>query len=263
MKRSLLKRVIRAAGKKAFLSSGFTDLDDKITGFQKRKVYLIAGEYKNGKTVFVQSLTLNMAQNGIKVVHCGVSRGDEEVTRDFLTMTGGELEKLKALKILVNDLICPDLTKLLDCMLRYDSYLLADVLVIDGLEYLSTTKSYLSRADEYDSMIRELKEAAGYLDIPIIVTVDLPVERNDYDEYRTDHKPLLSDLRKLGRMDKLADTVILLYRDDAYKINSDKKGIMELYVVRTDLGYRGIVNVAFERNTLRCLPLKKTEQEEV
>lgn len=262
MKQSLLKRATRAAGKKAFLSSGFADLDEKIVGFQKRKVYLIAGAYKIGKTVFVQSLTLNMAQNGMKVVHCGVSRGDEEVTRDFLTMTGGEVEKLRDLKILVNDLICPDLTKLLDCMVRYDSYLDADVLVIDGLEYLSTANSYLSRAEEYDSMIRELKEVAGYLDIPIIVTVDILVEINDYVDYRTDYRPLMSDLRKLGRMDNLADTVILLYRDDAYQINSDKRGIMELAVVRTDAGKAGVVYVAFERNILRCLPLKKMEMEE-
>lgn len=251
VKNWVLRRSLKKKGKRDCISTGFEELDRLIGGFKKRKVYLLGGGVGNGKTSLAQSFALNVASEGFRVAFCGVNRGTEEVVGSLRTMVDGKTDMLKCLDILINDLICPDIVKLLDCMVKYDSYLTADLLIIDELQLLSTKNSYLTRAEEYEAILREIKEVAGFLDIPIVIVSDLA----DEVETRENHRPEIADLKEFGRIDKVADTVILVYRDECYDKDSELSGIMELTVAKSDTYNTGVIQIAFIKQLQRCFSL--------
>ena len=78
-------------------------------------------------------------------------------------------------------------------------------------------------------MSRYLKLLAREMDCPVIVLSQL----SRAPEQRTDHRPILSDLRESGSIEQDADMVMFLYRDEYYnKENSDKIGICEVNLAK-------------------------------
>jgi replicative DNA helicase len=49
-------------------------------------------------------------------------------------------------------------------------------------------------------------------------------------EARVDKKPNLSDLRESGAIEQDADMVLMLYRDDYYDPDTDRKGIADILI---------------------------------
>lgn len=62
-------------------------------------------------------------------------------------------------------------------------------------------------------------------------------------DQRTDHKPMLSDLRESGSIEQDADIVIFLYRDDYYNPGGDKQNIAEVIIAKQRSGSTGTVEL--------------------
>ena len=94
---------------------------------------------------------------------------------------------------------------------------------------------------------RNLKLLARELDCPVLVLSQL----SRAPEQRTDHRPMLSDLRESGSIEQDADIVIFLYRDEYYnKEDTEKPGEGEVIVAKHRSGPTGSVDVAWiERYT--------------
>lgn len=58
-------------------------------------------------------------------------------------------------------------------------------------------------------------------------------------EARSDHRPMLSDLRESGSIEQDADIVMFLYREEYYQKDSDSKGAMECIVAKNRNGEVG------------------------
>ena len=88
---------------------------------------------------------------------------------------------------------------------------------------------------------RNLKLLARELNCPVIVLSQL--SRNP--EQRTDHRPMLSDLRDSGSIEQDADVVLLLNRPDAYN-PEDRPGEAEVIVAKHRNGKTGSFFLNFE-----------------
>lgn len=87
-----------------------------------------------------------------------------------------------------------------------------DLIIIDYLQLMSSARPIDNRVQEISDITRNLKIMAKELNVPVITLAQLA--RGS--EKRTDHRPVLSDLRDSGSIEQDADIVLFLYRDEYY-----------------------------------------------
>lgn len=98
-----------------------------------------------------------------------------------------------------------------------------------------------NRTQEVGSISRGLKGVAIDCDVPLIAVAQL----NRANEGRTDHRPLLSDLRESGDIEQDADIVAMVYRDEYYNPESEAKGTAEILVRKSRNGPVGTARLTW------------------
>lgn len=95
---------------------------------------------------------------------------------------------------------------------------------------------------EISEISRGLKELARELKIPIIALSQL----SRAVEARVDKKPQLSDLRESGAIEQDADMVLMLYRDEYYDPDTDRKGTADILIRKNRNGVTGEIPLHFK-----------------
>lgn len=116
-----------------------------------------------------------------------------------------------------------------------------DLVVIDYLQLMNPEGRADSRTQEISVISRNLKLLARELDCPVLVLSQL----SRAPEQRTDHRPMLSDLRESGSIEQDADIVIFLYRDEYYNEDTEGHRECEVIVAKQRSGPTGTVKVAW------------------
>ena len=98
-----------------------------------------------------------------------------------------------------------------------------------------------SRQQEISFISRSLKALAKELDIPIVCLSQL----SRAVESRTDHRPIMSDLRESGAIEQDADVVLFIYRKYVYSKEEEDRGLGEIIVAKHRNGPTGVVKISF------------------
>lgn len=122
-----------------------------------------------------------------------------------------------------------------------------DLLIIDYLQLMSGRGRFESRQQEVSQISRDLKALAKELDVPVIALSQL----SRAPETRSDHRPLLSDLRESGSLEQDADVVCFIYREEVYNPTDENRGIAELIIGKQRNGPVGTVRLAFLKEFTR------------
>ena len=246
------------------VTTGFRDLDAKTSGLQKSELIILAARPAMGKTAFALSLALNAAvKGGASVMVFSMEMSKEALGQRLLAMESKvEMQKLKtgrlerrdwddvniALEVLSGANIFIDDTAGISIMemkskcRRLKAEKKLDLVVIDYLQLMNPEgRSMESRTQEISVISRNLKLLARELDCPVLVLSQL--SRNP--EQRTDHRPMLSDLRDSGSIEQDADIVLFLYRDEYYNEDTDAPGECEVIIAKQRSGPTGTVKVAW------------------
>ena len=126
------------------------------------------------------------------------------------------------------------------------------------IDYLQLVKPPLQSGGRNWSLIvgeivRELRDLAGELDVPIILLSQL----NRSVESRDNKRPMMSDLRDSGNIEEFADAVVFLYRDEYYNPDQAEengtKGVVEIIFAKQRKGPIGTVKLRFIKEYTRFI----------
>lgn len=121
------------------------------------------------------------------------------------------------------------------------------VILLDYIGLMASDRSRDNRTQEVSALSLALKNLARDANVPIIALAQL----SRASEARSDHRPMLSDLRDSGSLEQDADSVLFLYRDELYDPQTDAKGAAELIVAKNRHGPTGVIPLRFDAATTR------------
>ena len=114
--------------------------------------------------------------------------------------------------------------------------------MIDYLQLMSASGHFGSRQEEVSSISRSLKALAGELGVPVIALSQLSRAPTG----RSNHRPVLSDIRDSGAIEQDADVVMFLHREDYYEPETAEKNIAEIIIAKQRNGALGTVKVGWK-----------------
>ena len=259
-----IERASKTKGNVTGLATGFTDLDYKTSGLQNSDLILVAARPSMGKTAFVLNIAEYMAfkQNrSVAIFSLEMSR-NQLMNRLFAmesrvnsqNLRTGNLKDDEWGKLIESAGIIGDSNLIIDdtpgisvrelrskCR-KYKLEHGLDIVMIDYLQLMTGGgRNTDSRQQEISDISRSLKALARELNVPVVALSQL----SRAVENRTDHKPMLSDLRESGAIEQDADVVMFLYRDDYYHKDSDMKGVAEVIIAKQRNGPIGTINLVW------------------
>lgn len=214
------------------IPTGIGELDSTITGLNRSDLIILAARPGMGKTSFA----LNIARHAAvtvrkKVAFFSLEMGREQLASRLLStealvggtkLRTGELEEgewarlieggdiLAKAPIYLDDNSSITVPEMKAKIRRLGG---VDLVIIDYLQLMNSAKRIDNRVQEISEITRNLKIMAKELNVPVIALSQLARAS----EKRTEHRPVLSDLRDSGSIEQDADIVLFLYREDYYQ----------------------------------------------
>jgi len=253
------------------IATGYTDLDNMTSGFQRGDMIVIAGRPSMGKT----ALAMNIAEHvgvdlALPVLIFSLEMSSPQLAMRFLASRSRiDLSKLRSANLTDDDWsrLTVGLQALHGTNIHIDENGMISanelrararrvhreckglgLIVIDYIQMISSPQNNENRATELGVISRLLKGLAKELDVPVVVLSQLSRKV----EERTDKRPMMSDLRESGAIEQDADLIMLIYRDDYYtKEASREPGVTEVIIGKHRNGPTGDVRLTFLREYCR------------
>jgi replicative DNA helicase len=228
--------------------SGFKDMDELTTGFQKGDLIIIGGRPGMGKTAFslnisqhvgialkepVAIFSLEMAKEQLVMrMLCSEAMVDSNKVRKGFINKRDDWNKLTnaAGKLAESLIFIDDSSGLSVLEMRAKARRLKQqhglsLVIVDYLQLMRGRGKFERREQEIAEISRSLKALAKELQLPVIALSQL----NRGVETRGGNKnPTLADLRESGAIEQDADVIIFLYRDTRDETEGKGKVIVDI-----------------------------------
>ena len=261
------------------IPTGFIDLDYKTSGLQPSDFILIAARPSMGKTAFVLNLVDHIAvKKGLPCMVFSLEMSKEQLVNRMLSMESNvDSQKLRtgtltdadwdavvegigtigSSKLVIDDTPGISIMELRSKCRKVKLEHGLDLVMIDYLQLMSGSgKNGDNRQQEISEISRSLKAIARELSVPVIALSQL----SRACETRTDHRPMLSDLRESGAIEQDADVVMFLYRDDYYNKDTDNPNTAEVIIAKQRNGPIGTVYLGWKPELTRFVNIAKEQQ---
>ena len=261
------------------IPSGFIDLDYKLSGFQPSDFILIAARPSMGKTAFVLNVVDYVSvRKNLPCMVFSLEMSKEQLVNRMLSMESNvDSQKLRtgtltdadwdavvegigtigSSKLVIDDTPGISIMELRSKCRKVKLEHGLDLVMIDYLQLMSGSgKNGDNRQQEISEISRSLKAIARELSVPVIALSQL----SRACETRTDHRPMLSDLRESGAIEQDADVVMFLYRDDYYNKDTDNPNTAEVIIAKQRNGPIGTVYLGWKPELTRFVNIAKEQQ---
>jgi replicative DNA helicase len=240
----LAEKAYKTEGHVTGVTTGLTDMDKKLGGFQNSDLVILAGRPSMGKTALATNMAFNAA---LRYAESGGAEGarvgffslemsaDQLATRilaDRSGISGDAIRKgnikqedfrafveasqqLSQVPLFIDDTPALSISAIRTRARRLKRQHGLELLVIDYLQLLRGTGSKQgtdNRVMEVSEITRGLKAIAKELAIPVVALSQLSRQV----EQREDKRPQLSDLRESGSIEQDSDVVMFVYREEYY-----------------------------------------------
>jgi replicative DNA helicase len=282
-----LKDVIKGSFEKketiTGVPSGFGDLDELTSGFQRGELTIIGGRPSMGKTAFalnvaqhigielrepVAIFSLEMAKEQLAfrllcaeaMVNASSIRKGIIPKEDWHKLTSAA-SRLTDAPIFIDDSSSISVLELRAKARRLKMEHGLSMVVVDYLQLMRGRKSFERREQEISEISRSLKALAKELNVPVIAVSQL----NRSVEARRPPKPILADLRESGAIEQDADVILFLYRDEIYnKDNPANRGEAEVDIAKQRNGPAGeTIKLTFISRSTRFMNRAERDFQEI
>ncbi|MEO5634982.1 MAG: replicative DNA helicase, partial [Candidatus Paceibacterota bacterium] len=259
------------------LPTGFRDLDNILSGLQKSDLVILAARPSMGKTTLAldiarmsavvheksvvifslemssQQLVDRMLSAESRVNAWNLRTGRLSDNRGEFAQLRDSLGKLAKAKIYIDDQPGNSIVRMKALSRRLKAEKGLDLIVVDYLQLMTTSKNHDSMVNQVTEISRSLKSLAKELDVPVLALSQLSraVESRG-------GKPRLSDLRDSGSIEQDADVVMFIHREDKGKEESEKTNIAEILIEKHRNGPVGKIELYFDEKTTTFLNLEKS-----
>lgn len=275
-----IREAAKQRGNVTGVPTGFLDLDDMLTGLHGSELILVAARPAMGKTAFV----LNIAEyvilkTDVPVAIFNFEMNKEQLVQRMIAMESqvnsqnirtGNLQDDQWLKLYESSniiggtkLFIEDQSNVTIGDIRNKCRKLKQrhnvgLIIIDYLQLMSGNGRTDSRQQEVSEISRGLKVLAKELDVPIIALSQL----SRAVEARTDHRPMLSDLRESGSIEQDADVVMFIYREDKYRddLPEEDKNKAEIIIAKQRNGATGTVMLGWQGEYTKFVNLERSRR---
>jgi replicative DNA helicase len=263
------------------LATGFTELDNKLSGFQKSDLIILASRPSLGKSALALNIASNVAvnyQKNVAIFSLEMSR-DQLVDRLIADQSGVDMWKMRTGKTLSNDDFI-QIRNTLDVLSKAPLYINdsaslnilqiramarrmqakegLDLVIVDYLQLMEPRNAQVSMVQQMTEISRSLKSLARELNVPVLALSQLSRSI----EHRTPPTPRLSDLRETGAIEQDADVVLFIHREDRYQEESSKKNIADVIIAKHRNGPVGQIELYFDESRVSFRDLEKEEYQE-
>lgn len=273
-----LEKIHQAGEGMRGVPTGYKQLDNILSGFQKSDLIILAARPSVGKTslaldiarraavehnVPVAIFSLEMshqqlidrmlaAQSSVDAWRLRTGKLSQETEFSYIREA---LDRLAKAPIFINDEPGVNIMQMRSAVRRLKAEHNLGLVVVDYLQLMTPLHSSDSMVQQITEISRSLKLLAKELDIPVLALSQLSraVEQRG-------GKPRLSDLRDSGSIEQDADVVMFIHRDDKSNENSDKPGIAEIMVEKHRNGPTGRVELFFDDKRTTFREIEKNRQ---
>lgn len=256
-------------GKMRGIPTGFTELDNILSGLQESNLVIIGARPSVGKSSLAMDLARHAAVDSkipVGVFSLEMSKG-EVIDRLICAQANIDLWKLRTGKlssmgenddfskighamgvlseapIFIDDSASLNVMAMRTMARRLQSEHGLGMIIVDYLQLIEGRSNSDNRAVEVSEISRSLKGLARELSIPIVALSQL----SRGIESRTDQKPKLSDLRESGSIEQDADVVMFIYREDRVNSETENKNIAEILIAKHRNGPIGSAQLFFNQ----------------
>jgi replicative DNA helicase len=255
--------------------SGFHDLDELTTGFQRGDLIIVGGRPSMGKTAFslniaqhvgiekrepvaIFSLEMSTRQIVLRMLCSEAMVDSNKVRKGFInkreewTRLTNAAGRLMEAPIFVDDTAALGVLEMRAKARRLKMEHGLSLVVVDYLQLMRGRAQVERREQEISEISRSLKALAKELDVPVMALSQL----NRGVELRTEKRPTLADLRESGAIEQDADVIIFLYRDDVYRKRPEEKtGRAVIDIAKQRNGPTKALELTYLEHCTRFVPL--------
>ena len=242
------------------VTTGLKELDESIGGYHDTDLVVIPARPAMGKTSFLLSCLnksgvsaglISAEQDKTQVGMRLISLNGRVNSQKMRTATGlneSDWSRLSAGTVTVqnmegaiNDLPGINITEIVAQARKWKYDRNIKVLYVDYIQKIKGSNPKSSRVEQVTEVVGTLKNLAKELQIPVVALAQ--VNRNC--EQREDKRPMASDIADASEIEKEADVIMTLFREEVYDPETMNKGVAEVNIVKNRHGPTGVIRTQF------------------
>lgn len=265
------------------LPTGFVDLDNKLAGFQKSDLIILASRPSLGKSTLALDIAKSIAISQkipVGIFSLEMSK-DQIVDKLIATQSGVDLWRIRTGKlsssgenndfakiqqalgvlseapIYIDDAATSNILQMRAMARRLQAEKGLGLIIIDYLQLMEPRNANINEVQQVTEISRSLKSLARELDVPVLAISQL----SRAVETRIPPKPRLADLRQSGSLEQDADVVLFIYREKE-RGETTPSNVAEIIIAKHRNGPTGEIKLYFDSQRVTFKNLDKTHQDE-
>ena len=273
-----IEKLHQGGGRIRGVPTGFPELDNILSGFQKSDLIILGARPSLGKTSLALDMARHAAMEGkVTVGIFSIEMSREQVIDRIIAaesrvplwkiLTGrisddvefqmiqGALDRLSGVPIFIDDSPALNIMQMRSMARRLQIEHGLGLLVVDYLQLIRPRTNSDNMVAQVTEISRSLKALARELKVPVLALSQL----SRAVDQRDNKVPRLSDLRESGSIEQDADVVMFIYRKDRDFLETppEEQNIAQINIAKHRNGALGSVNLRFDPERVSFVSLEK------